>query len=318
MKTTLTATTLCMLMLIAIAPPLAANVWNERAPMPNPRSQDAVGAINGILYVAGGLDPNGQETATLQAYDVERGSWTTLANMPAGRYEGDGTGVINSQLYVAGGWTVSGRLPTDTLYRYDPPSNTWATLAPLSHLSGCGGTDVIDGQLYVTTACNGFSDCTPLLDVYNPLTNSWTSLANSNDEHLAPAVGAINGKLYVAGGQGCSGQLTTLTEVYDPATNQWTTLAPMPIALTQPASVALNGLLWVFGGYDSHGNTLNTVLAYDPHLNVWLNLTPSMPTARLNAGAAVVYGMAFVEGGTPSEGGDLPTNESFTEIPYVP
>ena len=74
--------------------------------------------------------------------------------MPITLYQGDGAGVINSQLYVAGGW--NGYLPTNTLFRYDPPSNSWTALASMSHLSACGGTGVINSKLYVTTPCNGY------------------------------------------------------------------------------------------------------------------------------------------------------------------
>lgn len=297
--------------LATITDPAFAGPWKTKAPMPNPRSGPAVEAINGIVYVAGGY--NGGDTATLQAYDPTTNSWQILANMPGGRYAGNGAGVINSQLYVAGGWTTSPGLPNNTLFVYDPPTNTWTSKAPMSHLSGCGATGVIKSKLYVTTACDGFNGYRNFLDMYDPLANTWTGRAPSISEHAQPAFGVINDKLYVSGGINNAGQITNILEVYDPATNGWTALAPMPVAVVAPASVALNGKLYVFGG--SNGTSdVGTVQVYDPHLNTWKVLKASMPTPRSNAGAAVTYGIGFVEGG--ASGGTA--NEDFIIKPSIP
>ena len=85
--------------------------------------------------------------------------------MPLTLYQGDGAGVINAQIYVAGGW--NGPLPTTTLLRYDPPTNTWSYLPSIPHFSACGGTGVINSKLYVTTACNGYSGYSNYLDVFD-------------------------------------------------------------------------------------------------------------------------------------------------------
>jgi N-acetylneuraminic acid mutarotase len=191
--------------LLLTLPAHAVTPWKNKKAMPNARYSTAVEQINGIIYVAGGY--NGGDTSTLQAFNPETNLWTILAGMPAGRYDGDGAGVINSQLYVAGGWTTASGLPQNTLFMYDPPSNTWEIRAPMLQLSGCGATGVINGKLYVTTPCNGFSGYFNILDVYDPVADTWTNLAGSAEAHGNPAFGVINGKLYVAGGEGTSGSI---------------------------------------------------------------------------------------------------------------
>jgi len=304
----------CTLLAIVLCVSAQAAVWKTPAPMPNARSGPAMETVNGIFYLAGGN--NGGDTANLQAYDPTTNQWTTLANMPAGRYSGDGAGVINSQLYVAGGWTISPPLPHNSLFVYDPASNTWMAKASLSHLSACGATGVIKSKLYVTTACDGFSGYRNLLDVYDPLTDSWASLAGSLSAHGGPAAGVINDKLYVAGGNNGVTGITNVLEVYDPATNTWTKLAPMRVAVINSASVALNGKLYVFGGNNGTAD-VSTVQVYDPHTNKWTILTPSMPTARNSASAAMAYGIVFVDGGSNSSG-ILTTNEEFIIGPSIP
>src|SRR6202158_4148990 len=112
-----------MLAVLLLALPASA-IWKPLAPMPSARSNAAVEAINGIVYIAGGYNAGG--TSSLLSFNPTTNTWGTLASMPLTLYQGDGAGVINSQLYVSGGW--NGYLPTNVLLKYDPPSNTWTSL----------------------------------------------------------------------------------------------------------------------------------------------------------------------------------------------
>jgi N-acetylneuraminic acid mutarotase len=297
---------------LLLALPASAGNWKTLAPMPAGRDDAAVETINGIIYVVDGS--SGGATPTLQAFNPTTNTWTTLANIPLTSFQtGAAAGVINSQLYIAGGWTISPPLPNNTLFMYDPPSNTWTTLATISHLSACGGAGVINSKFYVTTACNGFSGYYSYLDVYDPLSNAWTSLPGSASVHAYPAFGVINDELYIAGGQNDSGAYTSVLEAYNPATNSWTTLAPMPTPIAYAASVALNGQLYVFGGFNGTDDVA-TVQAYDPHKNKWRTL-PSLPAPISLSAGVVVYGLAFMEGGDGSNG---TTNQYVAITPSIP
>jgi N-acetylneuraminic acid mutarotase len=288
--------------------------WQSKAAMPDAVVLSAAGQINGVFYIAGGLDANGP-SATLQAYTPTTNSWTVLAPLPETLYEGNQAGVINGQFYVVGGW--NGTLPTDTLYVYDPPSNGWSQKASLSHLSACGVTGVIDSKLYVTTACNGYSrpPYQNELDVYDPARDSWKVLARSIAAHNLAASAVINGRLYVAGGSNGHGVID-VTEVYDPATDAWTRLAKMPTAVVEPASVELDGKLWVFGGNDG-SNTLSIVQIYDPIKNRWKAFDLALPAPTQGALAAVAYGIAFVAGGG-NETTNFGTNDALFVLPSIP
>ncbi|HVR08484.1 MAG TPA: kelch repeat-containing protein [Thermoanaerobaculia bacterium] len=292
----------------------AHSAWNNLAAMPQPQQDAAVETIDGIVYVVGGFQ--GSNLATLQAYDPTQNQWTTLSDMPGPRYSGNGAGVINSQLYVAGGWTQNPPLPNDTLFLYDPPTDTWSNLASMPHLSACGASGVIDGKLYVTTACNGYSGYTNFLDVYDPSADAWTSLSGSATPHSQPAAGVINGKLYVAGGLQADGSVGNGLEVYDPAGDHWTTRAPMPHGVTNSASAVLSGRLYVFGGQLQSHRVSNQVQIYDPHKNTWTAIP--MPTARSGASATVTYGIAFVAGGVGSGGTVLTSTQDLIVTPSIP
>jgi N-acetylneuraminic acid mutarotase len=271
------------------------NSWSGQTAMPLARSGAAGGVINGIMYVAGGWSAG--DKPELQAFNPSTGSWSALASMPGGRYQGDGAGVINAELYVAGGWTTSSGLPNNNLFIYTPSTNTWRSGAAMPTLSGCGASGVIAGKLYVTTACDGSGGYKNFLHVYDPATNAWTALASSPNAHGSTAFGVIGGKLYVVGGYNAAGSaITGILDVYDPATNAWTTAAPMPTPRLGAVGAVVNGKLYVIGGSSDGTNTLATVEIYDPVSNSWTT-GASMPTARFFSAVGVANGFIYVAGG---------------------
>lgn len=288
----------------------SADTWTTKAAMPAARFNSFVGAINGILYVAGGGSSSG-DTPTLQAYNPANDSWSTLLSMPGGRYQG-ATGVINGKLYVAGGWTTSPGLPNTNLFIYDPGSNSWSSGASMPTRSGCGGGAVINGKLYVVTPCDGNSGYRSFFHVYDPGTNGWTRLADSPHAHGNGGYGAINGKFYAAGGYDANGIPHTFLDEFDPTNNIWTTRTAVPVARASMADATFNDKLYLIGGYDGT-NHLTGVLIYDPVSNSWATGLP-MPTARAGFGAAVVDGKIYAVGGG-NAAGLLTVNEAFTETP---
>src|SRR5258708_40246655 len=88
----------------------------------------AIGAINGKLYVAGGLDGNGALTNVVEVYDPAANNWTTLAHMPAAVTNAASV-ALNGQLYVFGGNNGTGHVATRQ--RYDPHKNKWRSLLTL-------------------------------------------------------------------------------------------------------------------------------------------------------------------------------------------
>jgi N-acetylneuraminic acid mutarotase len=273
----------------------STNIWSSQAAMPAARSGAAGGVINGVMYVAGGQSTT--EQTSLQAFDVSAGTWSVLAAMPGGRYQGSGTGVITGELYVAGGWTTSPGLPNNNLFIYTPSSNTWRSGAAMPILSACGATGVIGGKLYVATACDGFSGYRNLLHVYDPATNAWAALASSPNAHANSAFAVIGGKLLVVGGFNAAGNVIHgILDVYDPVANTWTTKAPMPTGRVGAVGAVVNGKLYVIGGSTNGSNSLTTVEVYDPVADSWTTVA-SMPTPRAFSAVGVANGVIYVAGG---------------------
>jgi N-acetylneuraminic acid mutarotase len=193
-------------------------------------------------------------------------------------------------------------------------AGSWQTKASLPTPQSAAAVAAINGLLYVAGGYNNNANSNLL--AFDPSTNQWSSLASMPGPRYQSAAAVINGKLYVAGGFNGSGTLQNLVEAYDPYVNTWTTLAPMPHGVANPASAVIDGKLYVFGGYNGT-NDVTTVQVYDPIKNTWSKTKPTVPIAPDSFGCDVLYGIAFVVGGSIS-GTFLSTNYLYFESPSIP
>ena len=283
--------------------------WITRAQMGHERAFPAAGTVTdgagqSILYVIGGLTPDGVASRAVQAYDVTTNTWTMRAPTPIRVYATNGVGVIGGKLYISGGITP----PTQArrrLYVYDPATNTWTKKSSMPSPGHHGLTGVINNQLYVLTGCGFLGvDCDEPVPLaffrYDPVSDRWGALPAPTNAHSAGAGGVIGGKFYVTGGDGVS-QL----EVYDPATNVWTIKASMPGNRWFGASVAFQAQLYVIGGVERDPDGVSTLVrttsVYDPATDAWTTRAP-IPEERASLAASRVLrnGQARIElvGGT--------------------
>ena len=135
---------------------------------------------------------------------------------------------------------VGSNNPPDVLSsveRYDPLTNSWTTVAPMSTARERHAVAVLDGKLY---ACGGWKHRVDLIvnantaltsvERYDPDTNTWETVAPMKTARSESSAAVLDGKLYVAGGQSelfdMSATLSTV-ERYDPSANVWEEVPPM-------------------------------------------------------------------------------------------
>ena len=283
--------------------------WATNSAMPTPRWASAAGAINGVIYLAGGYVP-GSHLQTVQAYDTTTNTWVNKNNKPAVQTN-TAYGVIDGILYTAGGTNSS--VEITSLYAYAPTTDTWTSKASMPGVArqNSGGA-VSNGLFYVM---GGFSlgNPTNLNYAYNPASNTWSNaLAPMPTPRTGLAVAAVNGTLYAIGGYIAGGGFTTTVEAYDPVSNTWTTKAAMPTARADFDVAVVNGIIYAIGGTD-YTTQFATVEAYDPATNSWIT-QPSMSTARIALETAVVNNVIYAIGGYNNFPGGvaLGANESWT------
>jgi N-acetylneuraminic acid mutarotase len=186
----------------------AGDHWQSAAAMPLRRAAHAMVALDGRLYVAGGV---GQAPEKLLRYDPAADRWDVpAAPLPTLR-EHLAAVALDGKLHVIGGrWRGKGNLAT--LEIYDPAADAWRrgadmpsprggiTAAALAgHLHVTGGEDLSSGETFAAQ------------DVYDPATDRWTSAAPLPAARHGLASGVTDNRWYVVGGGEKAGAMTFLT-----------------------------------------------------------------------------------------------------------
>ncbi|MEX1024313.1 MAG: PKD domain-containing protein [Planctomycetota bacterium] len=267
---------------------VAPERWETVTPqVPVTVGEVACGVIDGVLYLMGEGTP-----ATLR-FDMEARQWLSPAAQRPFVGDHHAAEVIDGQLYVVGGFQggAEGRLQ-----RYDPATDAWTELAPLSWAGGSLATAVIDGKIY---AAGGIVNTWTVNNtaVYDPDTDVWTSLAPMPQGRNHAAFGTDGSKLWIFGGREGGNWVQngfSTVQVYDPATDSWedsddpaSSLAPLPFGRGGMGhAVYFEGEFFVIGGETQTGlgaepgtNVYRRVDVYSPATNSWRTAVP-MPTAR--------------------------------------
>ncbi|MBI4465118.1 MAG: hypothetical protein HY647_10475 [Acidobacteria bacterium] len=154
----------------------ATNRWTERAPMHTPRGASGVAALDGRIYVAGGL-VGAVSVNHLEAYDPASNTWTRLAPMPTARDH------LTAQAVGGKFYAISGRQSGVVLTvneEYDPAANTWRFRARIPTARGGIGSGTLAGRIQVFggegpsgTLEGTFSQN----EEYDPVADTWRALA---------------------------------------------------------------------------------------------------------------------------------------------
>jgi subtilisin family serine protease len=158
---------------------IGTNTWTTGEPIPATLGAPATMLLDGIIYVAGGYDGEG-DVDTLYAYDIASDTWTTdLARMPQALHA-PGFGAIDGKLYVAGGYSSFG-VVFDTLQIYDIAANTWTTGPNVPQGVGYCGSTVLNGLLYLYGGVvqSNPRTLTNITQIYDP-GSGWSNGPNMN------------------------------------------------------------------------------------------------------------------------------------------
>ena len=214
---------------------LGSPSWHNLVPMPTPRTNLAAAALDGLIYVAGGRDQDGELLNTVEVYDSHNNTWADGPALPERRAQAAAAS-LGGVLYVAGGFVQDGGVeaPSNSVLALGPAG--WTPLnepmptarvrlrlvAAGEHLYAIGGQNT-----------DGFSVST--VERYHPVTETWTELASMNhDRGLPGAVAITRGPgplpryfIVVVGGAHVTGldqppdNFLDSTEVYDVQNNTW-------------------------------------------------------------------------------------------------
>jgi N-acetylneuraminic acid mutarotase len=142
--------------------------WTTGAPMLSARTEVAVAAVDGKVYVAGGF---GGGTA-LEIYHPQEDRWSRGAPVPQSVHHAAAVGT-GGKLYLVGGF-ADGWNPVDSVYEYDPKLDRWQARASLPTARGALAAVTVDGKIHALGGMAPGRQNTAAHEVYDPGDDSWT------------------------------------------------------------------------------------------------------------------------------------------------
>lgn len=183
----------------------AADEWDRMlAPMTagQERGSSFVGAIDGTIYVAGGL-VGAAATDLFSSYDIAADEWTDdLPALPDIRDHG-AFGVVDGVLYGIGGRRGGIASVESTVLSFDPAVGSWQTGAPMPTARG-GVASAVVGDLIVVAGGEGSSSdpggVFPEVEAYRPADDTWHELPDMATPRHGMGAAAVGEVFYTPGG----------------------------------------------------------------------------------------------------------------------
>ncbi len=274
--------------------------WVRMADVTPLRAAPAASAIDGKIYVTGGLDVENQlaNSKANWVYDPVSDTWQEKKEMPTGRGF-HSSAVVNGVLYaIAGGYPKT----MTAVEAYYPAADTWASRAPLPKAVMGIHAAAVDGIIYAigggytsdSVSCETFA--------YDPVADAWTTKA-PRPVYGGCGVAAYNGLIYTFGGRESGGAISSAAWVYDPKTDSWTQKTGMTTARTGMEAVLDTACgkdrIYVMGGYQTEGTALAAVEVYDPIHDTWEGKA-DMPSGSMFDALCEIGGRIYAMGGAAS------------------
>jgi N-acetylneuraminic acid mutarotase len=275
--------------------------WSD---LPRPRTarqEVAVAALDGVVYVIGGILEDRGATALVERYLAREGRWEEVEPLPRALHH-IGAASLGGRLYTVGGLDGSFQ-GVDSCFAYEPGTDSWELVAPLPTRRGAMGVAVLGGKIY---AAGGQRGSTTVAEVaaYTPGPDggSWEMLPEmpTPRNHLAAVAAA--GLVHAISGR-ASG-LRPEVESYDPVAREWTARAPIPTSRGGIAAAAIGTSIYVFGGEGNDAapsGVFGETERYDAAADRW-SARARMSVPRHGIGAAVVGDLILIPAGSEVEG----------------
>ncbi len=263
--------------------------WVEVAPLTLRRARMGMAAIEGRLYVVGGLSEEGP-VARLDSYDIEADRWTSGTPRPLALANVQAV-ALDAGLLVPGGCDAQGQ-PVATTHLYDPAEDAWREVAPLPEplcayaLAGAGEYAYLlggwDGQQYRALAYH-----------YDAAADRWEALPAPAEARGFGGAALLGTRLFYVGG--FAGEELSRCEVYSLTATAWRDCAPLLAPRGGLGLAALGGSLYaVGGGWTSY---LGFNERYNPGSDSWTVLQTPLVGEWRNLGLAAWEMNLYAVGG---------------------
>ncbi|XP_035695433.1 kelch-like protein diablo isoform X1 [Branchiostoma floridae] len=169
------------------------NVWLEKASMRDIRTNFAMASVGKSVYAMGGKNFLVGYIAAVERYDPDTNVWHAARPLPYA-ISGHTAVTVGDCIYVLGGYAR--RVVTTSTIRYQPATDTWTELAPMSIARMKAGVAALDGKIYAVGAWQG----QVTMEMYDPEKEKWEP-GVVLPYNVVSGVGlvALDGRLYLCG-----------------------------------------------------------------------------------------------------------------------
>ena len=254
------------------------NMWYQLADMLSPHNSysHTLSTCHGKLYLIGG----NLCSDTSERYEPSLNLWTSGKAPESDVSEAKGcsaAATLQGFLYVVGGKSKSNSSERlSTVQKYNPDTNIWQDVSPLSspRSSICA---VADGSyLY---AIGGMSETGKFMNIverFDPIYNTWYKCHSTLARRRHAAGAAIKQKVFVFGGLS-EKSVADSCEVYDPTTNMWTGIPSAVAPRGYASAVSFKEHIYVFGCFQSEDGSRQemSLQAYNVDNDKWVPVIQS-------------------------------------------
>lgn len=122
--------------------------WHDLPPLPTPRQEVGVAALEGKVYVLGGILADQSATGIVERFDTEAMAWESVAPLPEGaQLHHVGAAATDGKVYAAGGLNAGFR-GVRSVFAFSPLTESWERVADLPWPRGAMGVAGDEGLLY--------------------------------------------------------------------------------------------------------------------------------------------------------------------------
>ena len=231
----------------------------------------------GKLYCVGGIN----EGNSAERYDPSENTWSPLKSFQQ-RMKFCSVVTFQGLVYVIGGVDKDNHR-LSTVQRYNPDTNVWKVMLPLSspRSSVCAVAD--EKHLY---AIGGASDSgyLAIAERFDPTERAWSSIAPSIEKRIGAGGTAVNHKVFVFGGLMDNKPGSKVCEMYEPSTDMWSVIATVFLPLKHKVLSVTNfkGKIFVCVALEQgYSQKRLSLQVYDTATTKWTSCT-DFPRPRIH------------------------------------
>ncbi|XP_066285194.1 kelch-like protein 9 [Branchiostoma lanceolatum] len=172
--------------------------WADVAAMNNRRTYAQAAALQGVVYVVGGLGDRQRVLGTVEYYNPTLDEWTYAAPLLYPRYAA-AVAVHAERLYVAGGRTEPD-VVSNVVEMYDPGPDRWEQLPPLRMPRSHAAMSVVQGRLYLVGGVDDKGRSISAIDVLGDDSELWEHVADLSVPRHDMGVATLEPRLFIIGG----------------------------------------------------------------------------------------------------------------------